>query len=302
MQPEQKNDSATVIDTSEVSMEHSGSTENIMAQDNSSSKKKKNGKTGIILGFILLFLLAVGGVGFGIWAMMDGNAREKELSKQIDELKQYSDNNNSKSETADGPIVEEKLYIDNGLAQNIIKPYLGTFMTLNNVFDYDYNEDAKAYIAYMNVGKAYADVVSYDVLNSSYKDLFGNDNDLERRDYSGGCEGSLKYSDNKFLVEGGACGGTMMAMFSVVKNAYYNEDQLIIDVYHDTVGIKAACEEDGGDASYCVDADKSLVVIESIEDYNMRELIELNKDKVPVYRMTFVPDNGHYVLDLIEKV
>ena len=92
MQPEQNNDSATVIDnTPEVSMEHSGSTENIMAQDNSSSKKKKNAKTGIILGFILLFLLAAGGVGFGIWAMMDGNAQREKLDSQIGDLRRQND-------------------------------------------------------------------------------------------------------------------------------------------------------------------------------------------------------------------
>lgn len=89
MQPEQNNDSATVIDTPEVSMEHSGPTENIMAQDNSSSKKK-NGKTGIILGFILLFLLAAGGVGFGIWAMIDGNAQREKLESQIATLREQN--------------------------------------------------------------------------------------------------------------------------------------------------------------------------------------------------------------------
>ena len=88
MQSEQNNDNATVIDTSEVPMEHSGPTENIMAQDDFSSKKKKGSKTGIILGFILLFLLAAGGVGFGIWAMIDRNAQMEKLESQIATLRE----------------------------------------------------------------------------------------------------------------------------------------------------------------------------------------------------------------------
>ena len=52
---------------------------------------KKSSKTGIILGFVLLALIAAGGVGFGVWAMMDGNTQREQLNEQIAALKEQND-------------------------------------------------------------------------------------------------------------------------------------------------------------------------------------------------------------------
>ena len=49
------------------------------------SEESKKGK-GMLLGLVLCLLLAVGGIGFGVWAMMDGNARADKLNKQITNL------------------------------------------------------------------------------------------------------------------------------------------------------------------------------------------------------------------------
>ena len=38
---------------------------------------------GVVAGMVCLTMLAIGGIGFGVWAMMDGNARVDELNKQI---------------------------------------------------------------------------------------------------------------------------------------------------------------------------------------------------------------------------
>ena len=48
-------------------------------------KPKKN--NGMIYGMILLAILAIGGIGFGVWAMMDGNAQKDALNSQISALK-----------------------------------------------------------------------------------------------------------------------------------------------------------------------------------------------------------------------
>lgn len=47
-------------------------------------KKKSNG---MLIGLILCLVLAAGGIGFGVFAMMDGNSRAENLNKQISELK-----------------------------------------------------------------------------------------------------------------------------------------------------------------------------------------------------------------------
>ena len=52
-------------------------------------KPKKNSY--LILGMILFAVLAAGGIGFGVWAMMDGNAQTAKLNEQIDALEQQND-------------------------------------------------------------------------------------------------------------------------------------------------------------------------------------------------------------------
>lgn len=51
--------------------------------------KKKN--QGIMLAVVLCLILAVGGVGFGIWAMLDGNERAKSQEAQIASLKSQNE-------------------------------------------------------------------------------------------------------------------------------------------------------------------------------------------------------------------
>lgn len=45
-------------------------------------------KTGWIIGLVLMALIAAGGVGFGVWAWMDGNTQKDALNMQISSLKQ----------------------------------------------------------------------------------------------------------------------------------------------------------------------------------------------------------------------
>lgn len=47
-------------------------------------KPKKN--HGMLYGMILLAILAAGGIGFGVWAMMDGNSRSQKKDEQISQL------------------------------------------------------------------------------------------------------------------------------------------------------------------------------------------------------------------------
>lgn len=57
---------------------------NVMDMAPAKPKKKSNG---MLIGMILLALVAAGGVGFGVYAMMDGNTKVDNLNKQIKSLK-----------------------------------------------------------------------------------------------------------------------------------------------------------------------------------------------------------------------
>ena len=51
---------------------------------------KGSKKTGWILAVVLLLIVAIGGVGFGVWAMMDGNVQKDALNSQISTLKKQN--------------------------------------------------------------------------------------------------------------------------------------------------------------------------------------------------------------------
>ena len=80
---------------------------------------KKERKTGWILAIILLLLIAAGGVGFGVWMWMDGNAQKEALNNQISDLQQTNNNlmaqldnaNSTVSVDADGNEVNTADYI-----------------------------------------------------------------------------------------------------------------------------------------------------------------------------------------------
>ena len=65
-------------------------------------KPKKN--MAIILGMVFLTILAAGGIGFGVWAMVDGNQQKETFDRQIEVLKKQ---NNELQEQLSSVIPEE---------------------------------------------------------------------------------------------------------------------------------------------------------------------------------------------------
>ncbi len=65
---------------------------------------------GMLVGLILCLLLAAGGIGFGVWAWMDGNTQKDTLNSQIAELKKQ--NNELRDKLNSKPEVEEDVTVD----------------------------------------------------------------------------------------------------------------------------------------------------------------------------------------------
>ena len=76
------NVSSTSLNMPNKSVESSKPGSDVVFQD----KPKKN--MGMILTIVLLVLLAAGGIGFGVWAMMDGNSQVAKKDEQIAELRE----------------------------------------------------------------------------------------------------------------------------------------------------------------------------------------------------------------------
>lgn len=81
---------------------------------------KKERKTGWVLALILLFIIAAGGVGFGVWIYLDSNTQKDQLNSQINDLQQQnaelqdelaSSNNTTINIDANGEAVNTADYI-----------------------------------------------------------------------------------------------------------------------------------------------------------------------------------------------
>ena len=250
-------------------------------------------KTGWVLAIILLLLIAAGGVGFGVWAYMDGNAQKDQLNSQISALQQQNSElvNNINDGVSDG-------VIDKNVLQNLINPYIGAFHYGNNIFNYDFSDDIRVEIAFQNLSPSEVSavgtdpyVVSYNALNERYKKLFGSEFNIDQKDYNVGELGDRFYfSDNSFKVVPQPGGGAGASMVSVVKNGSYEGDNIVVEVYHDMI---AWC--DVTDNDYCLGS-------WPIADEDLELLINNHVDIIPTYKMTFSEDNGHYVLTSVEKM
>lgn len=108
MEPNQQtvqNNNPPIAETNNQPATNPTPVENTAVQDD---PKKKSSKTGVILGFVLLFLLAAGGIGFGVWAMMDGNTQKEQLNSQINTLKKQNEQLLDQIEKSDSADKEEK--------------------------------------------------------------------------------------------------------------------------------------------------------------------------------------------------
>lgn len=111
-------------------------------------KPKK--KTGMILGMILLFLIAAGGVGFGVWAWMNGNSQKDSLNAQINSLKEQ----NSKlleqiGEEDEDVVVDVEVDAWENFSSNLAKEYKGS--VFGSYYSYNGSDNVeKTMTAYVN--------------------------------------------------------------------------------------------------------------------------------------------------------
>lgn len=78
--------------------------QNAFSQEPVTEKKTGNG---MLIGMILCALIALGGVGFGVWAMMDGNTQKEQLNSQISALKSQVNALQEKISTGPGDGTED---------------------------------------------------------------------------------------------------------------------------------------------------------------------------------------------------
>ncbi|MBR3172467.1 hypothetical protein IKF21_00905 [Candidatus Saccharibacteria bacterium] len=256
-----------------------------------------------VIGLVVLSMIALGGVLFGIYGMNSQNDQIAQLTVRATDAEgkvAQLETNKITIEQPDGNIVEVKdNRISNELANNLIKPYLGTFTYLNDIFDHEFNENTKFYVAFNNLKDVdrRGESILYDEINKEYKYLFGDSKDLDKTNYEEGYNiftyNTESWGGGKFTVEQLGGGGIGVHVFSIVKDAYYDGDSIIVEVYH---GRASGCGMDGGDDTYCLDGNGGY---HTTSDTKIEQLF--NDDRTEIYKMSFTKNNDHYALDSINK-
>ena len=78
------------VDTPVVEPEQDKMMAKPVVEDNemaTGANEKKKGGNGMLIGLVLCVIAAVAGIGFGVWAMMDGNSQKDNYEKRISSLK-----------------------------------------------------------------------------------------------------------------------------------------------------------------------------------------------------------------------
>lgn len=267
---------------------------------------------GMMIGLIVAAFVAIIGVAaaisFGVASSRAGAAYKKEIAKleaSLEESEGTAEVETTDDETGE-VVVQTVKVLDEAVAQNLIRPYLEPFGYLYSVFDVDFDDEAKAYLAYANMDTANVSMIGgepfvyYYNMDEEYEALFGGNLPKQSYERGYGCRRYMYRNEDGlegFDIEIGGCGGTGSWMMSVIKDAYYQGDNIIVEVYHDRGAFCPILEENGDDSDYCFDEMGMYYTWNSA----VTEFVNKFADRVPVYKMIFVKDNGHYILSNIVK-
>ncbi len=117
--------------------------------------KKSNS---MLIGMILLAVLAAGGIGFGVWAMMDGNSKVTKFEEQIKDLKKQNAElleklaNEENVEEEEEPEIEDKVDAKNYI---VVEEWGIKIKKPDNATDimYEFNEETKQSSASLFISK-----------------------------------------------------------------------------------------------------------------------------------------------------
>ena len=279
-------------------------------QSPASTPEEKNKKLFIIA--IAAGVLAVAGLAFGIYGMTrpakisNFTVQAKNDEGTVTELNKDKIDIDDKSNTITIPDTLSPLGISKELAASVVKPYLHDLGAFSDILNNKFNENNKIRIAFQNIdpqnlllstGDSFR--VSYSDLNNMYKYLFGSDTNLEKKNYNNQTflyvPGDNATSDY-FLVYPGGYGGTGLTKFTAIKDAYFEDNKLIIEMYRENL---SWCGIVIPEPDVCVDQQTWF----SDNDFEAKQkIIEKFGNKLSVKKMYFGKDNGHYILESIVDV
>ena len=193
------------------------------------------------------------------------------------------------------------LGIDNDIAASIVRPYLKDLGLFTDILIRNFNENNKLVVAFENLDPQNLLLstsgtfrVSYDDLNNIYKYLFGHESNIEKKSYTN--IGLIYISEDAtssdyFQIYPSEHGGTGVTKFVAVKNAYFEGEKLIVEMYRQNL---SWCLENVTPApEVCVEP---RTVVNENDYAKKQEIINKFGEKIATKKMIFTKDNDHYIL------
>lgn len=276
--------------------------------------KKKNGN-GLKVATVIACIMAVCGIGFGVYGMVQSSQKDSEIAK----LKGENSTQNTVDQDDNTDTNVDRNVISVAEAEKILAKYIGEGNStiaygLNasyNTFTSDFNSQQEAFLTYSSIsdneketvscveeryekGDCTGKSISYDLMSEKYQSLFGDYSSIEKKNYTFQNFFYLVYDNSinayrEFILPGGGSSQVVAAhKVASVKKAGENMVVSLIFAELNTdvevaTGICGPTSLSGG---------------LGVTDDTLNEMV----NSMSIYEFTLSPYNGSYVLTSVEKM
>ena len=276
---------------------------------------KQKGGNGLKIATAIACVVAVCGIGFGVYGMVQSSQKDTEIARLKEGIPTQNivDQDDSTDTNVDGNTISVTE------AEKILAKYIGEGNStmaygLNasyNTFTSDFNDQQKVFLTYSSIsdneketvscveeryerGDCTGKSISYDLMSEKYQSLFGDYSSIEKKNYAFQNFFYLVYDDSinayrEFILSGGGYSPVVAAhkVASVKKAGEKMVVSLIFAELNTDVEVAAG-----------ICGPTSLSGGLGVTDGTLNEMV----DSMSIYEFTLSPYNGSYVLTDVEKI
>ncbi|MBR3254256.1 hypothetical protein IKF88_00805 [Candidatus Saccharibacteria bacterium] len=276
--------------------------------------KQKSGN-GLKIATVIACVVAICGIGFGVYGMVQNSQKDSEIAKLKGE--NSTQNTVDQDDNTDTNVDGNAISVTE--AEKILAKYIGEgnstmaygLNTSYNTFTSDFNGQQEAFLTYSSIsdneketvscveeryekGDCTGKSISYDLMSEKYQSLFGDYSSIEKKNYAFQNFFYLVYDDSinayrEFILPGGGYSPVIAAhkVASVKKAGEKMVVSLIFAELNTDVEVAAG-----------ICGPTSLGGGLGVTEDTLNEMV----DSMSIYEFTLSPYNGSYVLTGVEKI
>lgn len=281
--------------------------------------EERNNNTGLVVLITVLVMLVLGLVGFIVY--------DKVIDKENEPNTEENNNESSNNQGNENQDIVVDYDLDK--AKKLVDKYYYNYRGMETTFE-KMSENDKMFIAYTKLNESdfgvancknlyagegndaggyyidvlgneyvcneYSKTIAYNLINSAYKDLFGNSTNIPKKSFAIGWE-AIGYvqSTNEFVdldFYGGGDWPENQPKYGVISAKLTNDNNLVVEVGY------VVFKFDFDRNLYYADFDKNITYT-SVDDIE-EDFFKQNLDEVKVLKFNFEKENNKFVLKNME--